>query len=387
MPANTAEPPPPTKKSSPRTVEEFADLPPSQKGSEDRTLAIDRSLQAEASSAHSRINIPLNLNNWKDQPQDVQQELMWLHQWILDNDVSWTDAEEALGRDKSTIFRILKGTYQAADWMPIADSIASFRKLQVRRADIQRNEFRPNAISRLISAGLDYALANNSIATIEGESRMGKTASIEDWKMRNNHGRSVLVEVPPIGGPKGLLLEIAKAVGVNRNTATPQLLDSVRRAFNRNRILIIDEAHRTLPTDRRSMPVSLEVVRHIHDKTHAAVALISTQRITERMKGSTYQFEQVLGRIGMPIVLPTALDWEDIEPIVTQFLPELSAPLADTLRSIANEPGRLGILVETLKVASRIARKSSSAMAEQHVRDAISMRKQMMNPRRGGASK
>jgi DNA transposition AAA+ family ATPase len=193
------------------------------------------------------------------------------------------------------------------------------------------------------------------------------------------------VEVPPIGGPKALLLEIARAVGVNRNQSTPVLLQSIVRAFNGNRILLVDEAHRALPNDRRSIPTALETVRYIHDRTGAALALISTQRFRDSMEHGSYQYEQVVGRIGMPITLKPQIPDTDILPILTQFIPRPSAKLTAALLDIANKPGRLGMVVETLKVASRIANKARKTLAEPHVFDAIAMRTQMMGGKLGGA--
>ena len=69
---------------------------------------IAKSLQAQASSAHSRINIPLNLENWRALPQDVQGELLWFHQHALDQKMDWVGCESALGYDQSVIFRSLK---------------------------------------------------------------------------------------------------------------------------------------------------------------------------------------------------------------------------------------------------------------------------------------
>ena len=77
---------------------------------DNRMVPVDRSLQAEASSAHSRINVPLNLHSWKDRQPEEQEMLLWFHQHILDESLSWDDASEAIGYDRSNIFRILKGT-------------------------------------------------------------------------------------------------------------------------------------------------------------------------------------------------------------------------------------------------------------------------------------
>lgn len=336
----------------------------------------DSSLQAEASSAHSRINIPLNLDNWKTLPEEVQAELLWFHQYLLDHRLNYKDSEEALGYDQSTVFRVLKGTYTGS-WAKIADAIRSYRRLTEQRGNIQKNEFVENSISRMIFAGLDYALANNSVTLVVGESRMGKSAATKAWRDANNHGRSVYVEVPPYGGAKALLNEVALSVGVNRTQSIPAMLQAILRSFNRNRILLVDEAHRLLPSDRRVNPVCLEILRHVHDKTGASLALLATERFNSELSKGHYQFEQLIGRIGMPIRLPRRIKLKDIEPIICQFIRRPGDRLMDQLLQIANDPGRLGIVVENLKVASRIATKAKENLREEHVFKAIALRRQM----------
>ena len=236
--------------------------------------------QATASSAHSRINIPLNLENWKHLQQDLQDQLLWFHQHALDNKLSLKDAGEALNYDESTVFRILKGTYEGS-WSNISKAIVSYRKTAEIRGTIQQAEFSENGVTRMIFGGLDYALANNSVVILIGESGQGKSISGRTWKERNNHGRSVLVIAPAYGGTKALLRDIAASVGVNRNTSAPQMHEALLRAFNKNRILIVDEAHRLLPGDRRSNPVNLEILRDIHDRTGCALGLLATARFDE----------------------------------------------------------------------------------------------------------
>ena len=337
---------------------------------------VSKSIQAEASSAHQRINIPLNLDNWKDLPEDVQGDLLWFHQHSLDGGMSLQDCAEALNYDTSTVFRVLKGTYEGS-WANICRAIRSYRRLSDTRGTIQRQEFVQNGLSRLVWAALDYALANNSITLITGESRMGKSIAASQWRDANNHGRSVLVSAPAYGGTKSLLRDIAAAVGANRNQNTGQTHDSILRAFNRNRILIVDEAHRLLPGDRRSNPTNLEILRDIHDRTGAALALIATARFEVALKSSEYQFEQLLGRIGMPVKLPRKIKPEDFVEIIKQYVSRPGKDLMQVCEKIANERGRLGILVETLKVASRMARKARATLGEDHVFKAVRLRKQM----------
>lgn len=333
--------------------------------------------QAAASSAHARINAPLNVENWKNLEPNVQAELLWFHQHCLDEKLDWKEAAQALDYDQSTVFRVLKGTYEG-NWTNIIRAIASYRRLVAERGTIQRNQFAENAVTRLIFAGLDYAMANNSITCIVGESRMGKTLSALAWRDRNNHGRSVYTIAPAFGGTKALLVDIAMAVGVNKNLSATQIHGAMIRAFNKNRLLIVDEAHRLLPNDRRQNPVNLEIIRDIHDRTGAAVALLATQRFDTELRKSEYMFEQLLGRIGMPVRLPRKLKDSDIEGIIRQYVPRPTLKLMETALSVANDLGRLGILVETLKVASRIATKSGEKVREEHFFKALALRKQMM---------
>ncbi len=331
-----------------------------------------------AASAHARVNVPLNMENWKPLPETVQEDLLWFHQHILDQRLEWADACEAIGYDRSTIFRALKGTYEGS-WENITKAIRSYRRIAEKRATIQTNEIVDNAITKMISAGLDYALANNSITLIVGESRMGKTVSALRWRDANNHGTSVYVVAPPTGGVKMFMRRIADAVGVNKNLNTVQMYEAIARAFNRNRILIVDEAHRLVPSDYRSMPVALEILRDLYaDGRGCALAMIATQRFKDQMVKSEYQYEQIIGRIGMPIRLRKKIRARDIDPILAQYIRRPSEQFMAHMLAIANAPGRLGILTETLKVASRIAHQEKAKLDESHVHKAIALRKQMM---------
>ncbi len=332
--------------------------------------------QATASSAHSRINIPLNLENWKHLPEEIVADLLWFHQYLLDAKKTWQEGIEAINYDRSTLFRVLKGSYEG-NWRNITTAIQSYKRIVSERSTIKKADWVENSITRLIFAGLNYAMANQSVTIIIGESRMGKTAAATAWRNLNNHGRSCMVIAPAYGGTKALLRDIAGTVGVNKNTSVPAMHEAVLRAFNPNRILIVDEAHRLLPCDRRSNPVNLEILRDIHDRTGCALALLATQRFDLELKKSEYMFEQLIGRVGMPVRLPRKVKPADIEPIVRQYISRPGQKLMQAAEQVANDRGRLGILVETLKVASRMAAKDDSKMNEEHFFKALAFRQRM----------
>jgi len=336
--------------------------------------------EAESASAHSRINIPLNLQNWKHLPVKIQGDLLWYHQHLLDQQIGWKDAEDTIGYDRSTIFKVLKGTY-GGSWSKISKAIRSYKRVADRRGTIQQNELVANSITNMVCAGLDYALANNSITTITGESRMGKSVAAQLWRRDNNHGTSVYVVAPPYGGTKMFLRRVAEAQGVNKNMSAPQMYEAIVRGYNKHRILLVDEAHRLLPGDRRTNPTCVEICRDLHDSTGCALAFIATQRFDDELRKAHYQFEQVLGRIGMPIRLPRKIKAADFTPIVRQYVRRPSPKMMAECKAIANSIGRLGILVETLKAGSRVAAKAKRQMTEKDFFTALAIRRQMMGER------
>lgn len=341
----------------------------------------EKSAAATAASAHSRINIPLNLANWKGLETDIQRDLLWFHQHLLDSGLNFEEAKQAIGYDASNVFRILKGTYDG-NYGNVCKAIRGFKRLVEGRGEIQQNRLVDNDISRQIGMALDYALHNTTITMIIGESRMGKSAGVSIWRQNNNHGTSVLVITPPYGGTKMFLRRLAESVGVARNLSVIDMYAAVCRAFNKNRILIIDEAHRLFPSDRRANPVCLELCRDIHDTTGCALAFVATERFqTDLEKGEEYQFEQLLGRIGMPVRLHRKIKRSDYLAILQQYVPRPPEKLLEEFDLMVNQRGRLGHMVETLKVASRIATKARQVLTAEHVFKAMAARRSMMGER------
>ena len=349
------------------------------------SLPVPASEQKKAASANKRINVPLNLDNWQhiDDSETVDQ-LTWFHQHVLNEGYSWDQIEELLPKGKSgfynrnTIYKVLVGTHEGS-WHNIANAIISYRELWDDRRKIKKSYFSPNEVSSMIWAGLDYALSANGITQINGESGQGKTMAARQWQDRNNHGKTVFVECPVNGGMKGLMREIAGVIGANRNQSVIQMQDSIRRAFNANRILIIDEAGRLLPSDRSTPPKNLDFLRWIHDQTRCGLALITTHRFGHTLKSNSWMFEQLLGRIDMPITLPHQLSESTWLPLLKQFIQQPSTKLKNLCDQIANTElgGRMRRLDKLLKLASRISANDKQALGEAHVMKAVKMLEQM----------
>ena len=340
------------------------------------TAPVSASEIGEASAAGNRINKPINLAAWEHLDAATREALLWYHQHALDTGLSWEECAILIDSDTTTAWRVIHGTY-TGDYRPIVQSIRLSRKIEEERASVARHEFAETPVTRMIFAGLDYALSQHSIALIVGPSRRGKTTAARQWRSENNHGRSVMITAPAYGGVKALLREIAQAVGASGRASGLQVLDSVQRAFSPERILIVDEAHRLLPSDGK-LPVALEVLRDLHDRTGCALALLSTARFDGELRKSDYQYEQLLGRIGVPIRLPSSVDKPHFMPILRQYIRQPGEKAVSAASQVANERGSLGILVESLKFGSKIAKGAGKPMSDEHFLKALAIRKQMM---------
>lgn len=348
-------------------------------------ITIDNASRALADVAHARIKIPLNLDHWRHLPAEVTDRLLWFHQHALDTGLDGEAAAAVLGfreaNAQGELLTILKGTY-TGDWKVICERIDHYKRDMSERAGILRGEFVETPVSAMIWAALDYASANNSITLIEGGSGHGKTIASERWRDDHNHGRTVMVEAPPIGGVKELLRLLCEKIGGNRRRTTGDMLDAILRAFNSQRMLIVDEATRLLPKGTGT-PDKLEFLRYLHDRTGCALALIATRRFNKELGESAYMFEQVLGRVGMPVRLPALLDEAAYRPLVVQYFPRPSAKLLETCGQLANDKlprqqGRLRLLNQVLRLSSRFAHKAKRRLVEDDFYKALALRAQMM---------
>jgi hypothetical protein len=85
----------------------------------------------------------------------------------------------------------------------------------------------------------------------------------------------------------------------------------------------------------------------------------------------------------MPIRLPIRLEESVWRPILVQYFPKPGARLIQACEELANnkvarQKGRLRLLVQVLKLATRMASKKKVRLAESHFFEALALRSQMM---------
>lgn len=339
-----------------------------------------------------RIELALNLEKWAHLADPQVEALTWFHQYVLDRAMTWGQAAEALGyhsgdpEGPTIVLDALRGGY-TGDWVALTKRIQAYRKIAAERAGIQHAEFRETPISKMIWSGIDYALAANCIVIIEGDSGHGKTIGATVWNDTQSKGRGVLMEAPAVGGTGPFIEEVGRAVGYQRRYSPCATREAVFGAFSADRVLIIDEATRLLPKGRTANPDKLEFLRELHDRKRVPLVFLTTRRFVTEMEQSNYVFEQILGRC-MPIRLPAVLEEASWRPILVQYFPKPSRAACEAAEKLANnrlprQKGRVRLLTQVLKLATRLASKEGGRLTEDHFFKALALREQMIGTQAG----
>ncbi len=318
---------------------------------------------------------------WLDQPEDIQADLQWFAKHCADQGYEDAQAARCIDYDSSVLFRVRKGEY-GGSYSNLSAAIRRYRKILGDRLSIQESQFVPNTNSALIFGAFNYALASNTITRILGPSGCSKTSSIREWRRRNEKRHTLLVEASELGGYRGLLRELCRALNVNFKQTELEIREQLHAAIKPNQIIIVDEAQFLLP-QHRSPATALEFLRRLHDKTRCALALVASVRFGNDLEKSSYQFEQILGRIGLPVSLRDKFEADEVEPILQQYFKTPSKQTLATALLIASGAlphchGRLRVLVEILRLASRMAAEEERRPSEEHFLKALRFRKQAM---------
>lgn len=304
---------------------------------------------------------------WADLPAEIQDDLVWFFTHARSEKWNQGQCAEAINYDSATISRLLSGTYQGS-FENVSEAIQGFRKLVKNRVKIQDADFRANRNTALIHNAFGYALASNSITLIVGETGTSKTSSAENWLAdKKNIRRGFLISPSEISPSEGLIKDLAEQLEIPTKNSLFGLRDQIHQKINSNHLVIVDEPGFLLPEDKKDIPIGIEFLRRLHDKRRCAIALLATARFNTDLEKLEWQFEQLLGRIGLIVRLFKQFEESEVLNIVEQYIPNPSKMVIKHCMAIANPDakshckGHLRTLVERLRLASRIA-------AEEHTR-------------------
>jgi DNA transposition AAA+ family ATPase len=261
-------------------------------------------------------------------PAAQQDVIRWWY--FLGKDRGWplTQLAKACGSSSTTLSRVFRGEY-GAELDSLCKSLTKARESFHEAVD--NPEFIMTSLAREIFAINDRVRALRTVAFLYGEMGIGKTTVLEEYKHRNNHGRTIYYRCEPGMTLVQFIASLAGACGINFKSKQTQL--RIREKLYTllaagQRLIIIDELHQLFlrrPGADLTPVLQCEFLRCLYDKSGCGMVLTGTHALEKYMVDQKKILSQLLDRGTMPIQLPDKPTAEDARAFVKHFgLPPLS---------------------------------------------------------------
>jgi hypothetical protein len=218
-------------------------------------------------------------------------------------------------------------------------------------------------VAARIFDALEFAWSQVEWVRIEGNSRFGKTESIQAWcEMRPGIAR--LVKVPCSNSEADLHLAFAEALGmqVDDTSPGPELRRKIEFVIRHARLgFCLDEAHWLLPERFSSdtAPRRLNWVRSELVDRHVPCAIVVTPQayhssVARYLKKTRYAFDQILGRT-LAVTLPEKVSYRDLLAVARLNFPDVDEDCLGVVATAAEKSGNYFKAVEQVAKQARFA--------------------------------
>ena len=290
---------------------------------------------------------------------EMKQTLAWVISYAADHNWTLGDIAAQAGVSTRTMRGVLTGTY-AANAEPHLQSLAALR---ARVAEEQTGENLPFVETKLARYTMDLAEFTRRYhyaAVMIGPTQWGKTEAVKEYA-RRHPDKVVLVRCPVSASPTRLLYRIAKQMGAPSSVKPEEMIDRILRYLTPDHLLIIDEIHHVLRSDKMGMK-GIEQVRELRDMSGCGLLLTATPEFEAAMEESPVwsdMLKQLSKRNACRVYrLPSAISTEDLRQVWEFYgFPEPDAGLRASVEAAAQDSG-YGVITKRMNLA-RIAAKNA----------------------------
>ena len=233
-------------------------------------------------------------------------------------------------------------------------------------------------IARQAMAAMSWCQAKGKMATITLSSGLGKTMAAEAYAERSGHVYMMTLS-PYVRTPPQVLAELAALLGVRAATRQRLVREIGERlaSHGTRALIIVDEAQQA--TDQ-----TIHQLRHFRDVYGCGIVILGNEAVHERLSPSAAVDDlqaQTQRRIGMRVHLTKPYP-EDVTALIDAWGIN-DTEVRELLAEIAQRPGALGAMCETLEAAFPLAADAGGTVTIADLRAAYEMRGE--TPRRRAA--
>ena len=306
--------------------------------------------------------------------EEAGEDVFWLYSYAQEYHLKEADlAAKMKAYDKNTLYQVFRGSYgvykdgKCSSWDNVIKAIRAFKAIEMEEAKKKNIGIIDTEVKQTVFRCCDAALNDGWPVFIYGNSQIGKTTALVEYKRLHNHGRTWYIRLDSGWTRTRFVRELALLLGNGIKATKGWVLeDAIHRTFTRYNLLIVDEFHLAFTTLRRDRVAELlEFIRGIHDRTGCGVVMCATKVGLEAIERSDNRmtFEQFTKRGVVKAVLPDVPPVRDINQIARTF--ELPLPTGDDLKRVkALIASRgLGVFLKYLQKAYAVTKKQKEELS------------------------
>jgi len=295
------------------------------------------------------------------------EEIFWLYSYAQEYHLKESDLAAKMGAyDKNTLYQVFRGSYgvykdgRSSSWNGIVKSIRAFKAVELEEMKKKNIGVIDTEVKETVFDCCDAALSDGWPVFIYGNSQIGKTTALVEYKRLHNHGRTWYIRLDSGWTRARFVRELAQMLGNGvKATKCWALEDAIHRTFTRYNLLIVDEFHLAFTTLRRDRVAELlEFIRGIHDRTGCGIVMCATKVGLEAIERSENRmtFEQFTKRGVVKAVLPDLPPTKDLNKIAKTF--GLPLPTGETLKNVKSlvKSRGLGVYIKFMQKAYAFTR-------------------------------
>jgi len=291
--------------------------------------------------------------------------------------------EAGVTRAQNTWYQIFAGKYfrtnTGADGV-MQDIAIIFDYIEQGIAKEGRIPFVETSTWQMVEDYIDAIRAPNNvcrIGIIVSNTGTQKTACLEEYRWRNNHGTTARFEAPATPRLNKLLLKWVKCYSPRKSWKQNSLIEiELRAQLNEKKVVIIENAQRLYQQNRGAEQEIFSFLQEIQEDTGCILILCWTRGFTKTFLNGSERafFEQFVGRVGgadQILSLPEKMPVKDLRKVAAECGVEDIENALPLLKEWAKAEGKCRILFSKLQKAKRYAEADGSqTISTEHLEQA-----------------
>jgi hypothetical protein len=343
---------------------------------------IDTHENAIIAMREAKQKIPGDLVNQAtaDLPDKQRSAIRRLHAYYIENDLSLDKTGDLVHLAGGTLSLVFRGKYDA-NLDNVVSEIERFFELLDKRNQARKLPFIETSLTLKIWDVCATAVEFQKVGFIFGDGQIGKSKSLEEFKLAHNHGNTHYVAVPAGGSLCHFLAKLAEELRLSPALRETELRRRIIKSFDERMLLIVDEAHQCIPTSGQSQRglLTLEFIRELYNEAMCGVVICATNVFRDAMEHGA--MEKVLRQLKRRRLCSLQLNDKPKQVDLNAFSAAYHLPVSDgaarKLEAQMVENEALGMWLTLLRMAAKIAAQRKQQMEWSHVIQAHSGLKQL----------